>query len=66
MQLQDWVDCACLDLSSYGVLGKLQGEDWQNWGAQLFTNSAIGRNIPNPYAFADWFEWAERVCEAVA
>lgn len=65
MRLEDWADCVCLDLSPYGVLGKMQNDAWQDWGVQLFNNQALGKNVPNPYNFTDWLEWAERVCETV-
>lgn len=65
MQLQDWADQVSLDLDSYGALGRLDDpNDWQNWAMQFLNNTTLGRNLPLPYDFADWREWAERFCQA--
>lgn len=67
MSLTDWADCAVLDLDLYGTFGKLMSEsDWQNWGVQFLNNTSLGRNLPNPYNFTTWREWAERMCESLA
>lgn len=62
MTLRDWADQVSLDLDIYGYVTKLEGEDWQNWGVQFLNNGAIGRNIPSPYGFDNWLDWAERFC----
>lgn len=66
MRLLDWADQVCLDLDFSGPVGKLDFEEnWQNWGAQFFNNASLGRNIPNPYEFTDWKNWAERFCQSL-
>ncbi len=65
IELQDWADTVCLDLDVYGVVARLQSEDWQGWAAQFLNNVEIGKNVPNPYNFADWQEWAQRFCDTV-
>ena len=62
MALRDWADQVSLDLDAYGYVTKLQDDKWQDWAVQFLNNSALGRNIPNPYWFNDWHEWAERFC----
>jgi hypothetical protein len=67
MQLQDWADQMCSDMAPYGVVNRLQDESkWQDWGAQFLNNTSIGRNLPSPYGFDDWNEWAERLCGSLA
>ena len=67
MPLQDWADKMCTDLAQYGVVGRLQDEKaWQDWAVQFLNNASLGRNIPNPYGFEDWKEWAERFCGSLA
>lgn len=67
MNLMDWSSQVILDLDSYGVFGRLQDPDrWQDWGVQFLNNTTIGRNLPNPYGFNDWKEWAERLVEALS
>ena len=67
MNLIDWADCVVLDLEAYGVFGKLMSESgWQDWGVQFLNNATLGRNLPNPYNFTTWREWAERMCGSLA
>jgi len=66
MKLTDWADQVILDLDSYGIFGVLlHEEEWQNWGMQFVNNAALRENIPTPYSFQEWHEWAERFCQAV-
>lgn len=64
MDLHDWADQVCLDLGSYGPIGKLSGDDWQGWAVQMMVNVA-SRNMPSPYGYENWREWAERFCGAL-
>lgn len=67
MSLRDWADQIALDLDPYGALSRLQDENhWQDWGVQFLNNTTLGRNLPNPYNFNDWKEWAERLSGALA
>ena len=66
MALQDWASQVALDLDAYGAISKLMDDDWQNWGVQLLNNATLGHNIPNPYQFDTWTEWAERLCGVLA
>jgi len=40
--------------------------EWQDWGMQLLNNTTLGRNLPNPYNFTEWKEWAERLYGVLA
>ncbi len=63
LQLQDWADQVCLDLDAFGPLGRLQDvNNWQGWAAQFLNINTLGQNLPNPYAFKDWQDWAQRFC----
>lgn len=67
MQLLDWADCVVLDLDNYGSFGRLGSEaQWQDWGVQFLNNTTIGRNLPNPYQFTDWREWADRMAQLLS
>ena len=65
--LRDWADQIVLDLSTYGVLSRLDDEDkWQDWGLQFCAISGLSqKNIPNPFSYADWREWAQRFVQMV-
>jgi hypothetical protein len=67
MSLLDWAAQINLDLDAYGAFGRLDNpEKWQDWGMQFINNTTIGRNLPNPYYFNDWKEWAERLVGALS
>ncbi|MEN9885637.1 MAG: hypothetical protein RL758_215 [Pseudomonadota bacterium] len=67
MELLDWSSQVIIDLDAYGSFGRLQDPDrWQDWGVQFLNNTTIGRNLPNPYGFTDWKEWAERLVGALS
>jgi hypothetical protein len=66
MKLNDWADQVALDLDPYGAFGRLQDESqWQDWGMQFVNNATLKENIPIPYSFNDWQDWAERFCQTV-
>lgn len=67
MELRDWADQMMLDLDSFGALGRLEdAAAWQDWAMQFLNNTTLGRNLPNPYAFNDWRDWAERFSQALS
>lgn len=67
MELIDWADQITMDLDAYGVIGKLESEFyWQDWAAGLINNTDIPDNVPNPYMFSDWRDWAERLCQVLS
>ena len=66
IKLNDWADQVALDLDPYGAFGRLQDESqWQDWGMQFVNNASLKENIPIPYSFNDWQDWAERFCQTV-
>ncbi len=66
MELRDWADQIALDLDPYGAFGRLDVEEnWQNWGMQFVNNMTLRENFPIPYDYADWREWAERICQVL-
>lgn len=66
MTLQDWADQIVLDLDSFGAFGRLLDDSgWQAWGMQFVNNAGLKENIPIPYSFQDWKEWAERFCQSL-
>lgn len=66
MKLSDWADQVTFELSPYGFIGKIVADDWKDWGVQIIANTSVGRRIPDPFGFADWATWGERLCEALA
>lgn len=66
LSLADWSNQIVLDLSSYGAIGKLVDENaWQDWAAQLFLLTGLPQNMPQPYGFDNWLDWAERLCQTL-
>lgn len=66
MGLTDWADQVALDLDPYGAFGRLQDEaHWQDWGMQFVNNASLKENIPIPYNFDNWNDWADRFCQTV-
>jgi len=66
MGLRDWADQISLDLDSFGAFGRLDiEEEWKNWAMQFVNNMTLKENIPIPYAFDNWREWAERFCQTL-
>ena len=64
--LRDWADQISHDLDPYGAFGRLDVEDqWKNWAMQFVNNMTLKENVPIPYAFDNWREWAERFCQAL-
>ena len=67
MELLDWAAQVVLDLDPYGAFGRLENPNsWQDWAVQFLNSTSIGRNLPNPYMFTDWREWAERLCQLLS
>lgn len=67
LTLRDWADQVVLDLDSYGAFGRLtRDEAWQDWGVQFTNNTTLGRNLPNPYQFTHWRDWAERMAQLLS
>jgi hypothetical protein len=67
MELLDWSSRIIIDLDAYGSFGRLDDPSrWQDWGMQFLNNTTIGRNLPIPYGFTDWREWAERLVGALS
>lgn len=62
MSLRDWADSVILTVSDVWAFGKLDDENrWQDWAkAFVNANGYSQRNLPNPYQFDDWREWAQR------
>ncbi len=37
-------------------------EKWQDWASGVFGGvDALGQDVPDPYAYDDWREWADRM-----
>jgi hypothetical protein len=61
LTLTEWADRVALDMDPYLSASKLLDETrWQDWAVQFLNSTSIGRNLPNPYGFSDWREWADR------
>jgi len=59
MELVDWADQVSLELGA----PRLQNElDWQGWGAGIAL-AVPNIDVPSPYQFDNWTNWAERVCQ---
>lgn len=62
MTLRDWADSVILSSSDAWSLGRLDDESrWQDWAIGLLRTSPFTQQVvPDPYGFANWFDWAMR------
>jgi len=59
MTVIEWTDAMAFLLDSPPQ--KLMREDeWQEWAEDLDVGGEDGLNLPNPWQFTDWREWAMR------
>lgn len=64
--MRDWADQVVFGLDNYGPFTRLNDEDWQQWAEQFLLNVRLsGKILPQPRAFNEWTEWAQRFCEAI-
>lgn len=65
MSVIDWTDSMNLILVQYGSVPRLDNpDDWREWGRALLDNVSLGDTLlPDPYQFAEWRPWADRVVE---
>lgn len=62
LSLKEWCDRTVGILQQLGFTAQLNGNDWRGWGLALMRSAVSNKGqIPNPYAFNDWQEWAVRV-----
>ena len=63
----DWADRMSLVLDSMVIPEKLlDPEEWREWATNILdTPNFEGQNVPNPYQFEDWMEWAMRFNQVV-
>ena len=69
MELQDWANQVCLDLSASGAVINIlvDGKQWQKWALSFMNQPDISRfNPPNPLEFQDWVDWANRFVQTVS
>lgn len=60
MGLIDWADSVILSVGDAFAFSRLDDESkWQDW-AVVFSRADpfTQRNVPDPYQFDDWREWA--------
>ena len=62
MTLRDWADSIVSDFNNPWAFGVLEDETrWQEWAVGFVRAPDFAQRIlPDPYAFADWREWAMR------
>lgn len=59
LTVQQWTDMNALYLSKFGAIPRVENDDWREWAVQLLNLPTIhGINIPSPYQYQDWTEWA--------
>lgn len=65
LTLLDWSTQVVADVGP--LLGRIDTfPTWQDWAAQLLNTQDAGLNLPNPYGFVNWIEWAELLCGELA
>lgn len=67
MSLMDWADQIVLDLENKVPAQRLNDMgDWQRWAEQFVLAVQLGgNNIPDPYEFESWRDWADGFCKAL-
>lgn len=61
MTLREWADGVIFTTSDAWGIPRLSDEArWQDWATTLL-RAYETQNLPNPYAFTDWRDWARRV-----
>ena len=67
LTVTEWTDYVGSDLWEFGQVPKLlDPKNWQDWGASVLGMTSIsGINLPNPYNFTNWQEWAMRFNEII-
>ena len=62
LTLTQYADAVTLSANSAWSLGRLDDESkWQDWATGLLRAAQLtAQNVPNPYFFTDWREWAMR------
>lgn len=62
MSLTQWADAVILSVTDTWAFGRLVDEErWQEWATGFVTAPGYSqRNLPDPYKFTDWREWADR------
>lgn len=67
MLVKEWCDYMVDELLTYGQAPFLQDEtEWQAWGQHICRLPGIaGFNPPDPRAYDNFYDWAERFNSAV-
>ena len=67
MTVIEWTDRMWIMLDKVTLVERLDNPDeWQDWAEGLSDSPSLeGQNIPDPYAFDDWREWAMRYNQVV-
>jgi len=61
MDLQDWADAVVLEIGDAGLIGRLSGDEWQDWLVGIVRAQPFAQRVlPDPYQFTDWRDWAMR------
>jgi len=67
MELRDWADQVSYDLAQYIDIQRLDNDKaWQDWGVRFVGAPGLsGYNVPSPYGFDNWNDWADGLCKAL-
>ena len=62
LTLLQWADAVILSVGDAWSFDKLPSEDqWHDWAVGFVRASPFTqRNVPDPYEFSDWRDWAMR------
>ena len=66
MTFQEWGARVAEAMAAYGVERPTAEADWKSWVCALFyVPELTATNIPEPFSFATWQDWAVRFIECV-
>ncbi len=68
MKASQWAAASTINLDRFGSVPAMHNDgDWRSWGASVSTLGALsGINVPNPYDFSAFEEWAQRFNQSLA
>jgi hypothetical protein len=66
MDLDQWVYGTLSVLTNYPNPRTMVNDDWRQWGMMFFDTPSLSTlGPPNPYDYAEWRPWAERLAESL-
>jgi hypothetical protein len=66
LQFVEWAAVAVEQLSSYGLPSASSDLEWQAWATNFSNGTLPGSQVPDPYGFSTWQDWAHALIGTLA